>query len=180
MQETCLGRSHPDSQPALDDDPEITDISYLRQQIDSVNSSNTSYLKVHEDIAEAIGDDTNEDEESAVLDTHEDPIWKTLTLITRLIDTKTIHLDTMALMEAEVCTHPDNLYTSTLQRLEDNRKELARALNRSTIQSTRPVKRLVKSFPSRLLHLNPIESKPKTDLDASLSVPLHHLPVIPT
>ena len=99
---------------------------------------------MHEDIAEVIGDDTNEDEESAVLDMHEDSVRKTLTLITRLIDTKTIHLDTMALieeLEAEVCTHPDNLYTSTLQRLEDNRKELERALNRSTISSTRPVKR---------------------------------------
>ena len=83
---------------------------------------------MHEEIGEAIGDDINEDEESAALDTHEDSVRKTLTLITRLTDTKTIHLNATALeeqieeLEVEVHAHPDILYTSTLQWLEDSRK----------------------------------------------------------
>ena len=77
---------------SLDDDPETLDVEHLERQIESVKNSDTSYLAVHEDIAELHTEDSVQDEELDILEQHEEAVSKTLSLLNWLISIKMLHL----------------------------------------------------------------------------------------
>ena len=67
-------------------------MAHLRCQIESVQSSSASFLKVHEELLAMYADEIDEEQKFEALDAHEDHVAETLSLITRLIDLKNVHM----------------------------------------------------------------------------------------
>ena len=128
-----------DNVKALDDDPETLDISQMEHQRESVKGSDASYLKVHDEISELYPDKVNEEEEAFILKQHEDAVNKTLSLIIRLIDIRTLHMKATNLdlqledLETTSEATPCKNYSGAVQESKEELKDLQEALIRSTI-----------------------------------------------
>ncbi len=67
----------------LHDDPNSLDVSYLRRQLESIATSDSSFHKVHAEISELHSPETNDEDEMDILDAHDDSVAKTISLIER-------------------------------------------------------------------------------------------------
>ena len=126
----------------LDADPAKLDVAYLKHQIETVQSSSASFLKVHEEFLDTHADEIKEEQEIEALDAHEDNIAETLSLINRLIDMKNIHMkvsyfdNQLANLEDKVSANPDLSYPAELQDLKDKLQAMETAVSISTIPLT--------------------------------------------
>ena len=68
----------------LDSNPTKFDIAYFKKQIESVQSNNTSFVKLHGQLFEQYPDKINVDQELQTLDSHEDNMAETLSVLQRL------------------------------------------------------------------------------------------------
>ena len=63
----------------------------LEHQIESVKSLNAFYRNVHLDMSNLEEAEVNVDDEELILSQHEDAVENTLSVITHMIDIRTIH-----------------------------------------------------------------------------------------
>ena len=76
---------------ALDEDPDTLDVPQLKHQHETIRNLDASYCKVHGEISDNFIDKVNEEEEAKALDVHEESVLQTTSLITCLIDIRSIH-----------------------------------------------------------------------------------------
>ena len=76
-----------------DSNPTKFDIAYFKKQIESVQSYNISFVELHDQLFEQYPDNIDVDQELQALNSHEDNVAETLSILQRLIDMKTIYID---------------------------------------------------------------------------------------
>ena len=119
------------------------------------------------------------DQELQALDSHEDNVAETLSVLQRLIDMKTIYMDAtyfdLKNLKEEFEAAPDITYPDAMKRLDSKLEALQKAVSNSTIPSDHLVSNLVKSFSKRMLKMSPTEMKSDTlniSTDSPSSSPL--------
>ena len=152
----------------LDSNPTKFDIAYFKKQIESVQSNNTSFVELHDQLFEQYLDRINVDQELQALDSHEDNVAETLSVLQRLIDMKTIYMDAtyfdddLKNLEEEFEAAPDITYPDAMKRLDSKLEALQKSVSNSTIPSNHLVSNLVKYFSKRMLKKSPTEMKSDT------------------
>ena len=95
-------------------------------QTDSTRITDQSYTKVHAEISAMGEGDLGPEEEQDVLDQFEESAERTLSLIKRLIDIRSVHSQVTDLeyeledLEGKVAANPDRDYTASIQLLITN------------------------------------------------------------
>ena len=121
------------------------------------------------------------DQELQTLDSHEDNVAETLSVLQRLIDMKTIYMDAtyfdddLKNLDEEFEAAPDITYPDAMKRLDSKLEALQKAVSHSTISSDHLVSNLVKSFSKEMLKMSPSEMKSDTlniSTDSHSSSPL--------
>ena len=149
----------------LDSDPSRLDMAHLMRQMESVQSSSASFVKVHQELLDFHAEEVDEELEMEALDSHEDTVTETLSIIQSLMDLKTIHMDASNLdrklvdLEEEMLANPDVVYPDMRKKLEDKLASLESAVHHSTISPDHAVARSVQAVSKRILKLSPTETK---------------------
>ena len=120
----------------MDADCAKLEVAHLMHQIESVQSSRASFLKVHEELLETHADEIEEVQEIEALGDHEDNVAETLSLIKCLIHIKTIHMKVSYFdnkLEDKVSANPDLSFPAKLQDLKDKFEAMEAAVSISTI-----------------------------------------------
>ncbi len=126
-------------QKMLHDDPNSLDISYLRRQLDSIATSDSSFHKVHAKISELCSPETNDEDEMDILDAHDDSVTKTISLIERLIAIQNIYASATDLhhqvdvVEQAIKGSPDMTIDKDIQELKDEEVRIRSDLRESMI-----------------------------------------------
>ena len=150
-------------QKALEEDPDTFDIGQLEHQVDSINSSDSSYRKVHEEISDDYSDKVDLNEEQSILEQHEESVDRTSSLTKRLIALHTVHSTSMELqqrvddLEHKLEESPHKSFQQAIKKIEDDYQTLQTILRRSTIPQTHRIRWLVTDLNPRILDLSSTE-----------------------
>jgi len=149
----------------LDADPSTFDIAALKRQMESIQATSESFIQLHQNIMETYATDIDEDQEFKTLDSHEETVALTLSILQRLVDLKSVHMDAfnfdekLANLEDKISDNPELSYPDAMKRLEDTLAQMEKAVNQSTIPRDHRVSKMVRSFHKRMLDLSASEAR---------------------
>ena len=149
----------------LEEDPSSFDHGQLEHKLESIRNTDLSYHKIHEEISLAGEGTLSPEEEQETLETFEDSVERSRSLLTRLIAIQTlsnlsseIQFD-LEELDSKMQAHPDRDYSATLSTITTTLKELKLALGKSTINSDHQLRRVAKYLSSQLIDLSSEERK---------------------
>ena len=139
----------------LEEDPSLFDHGQLEHKLESIHNTDLSYHKIHEEISLAGEGTLSPEEEQETLETFEDSVERTRSLLTRLIAIQTlsnlsseIQFD-LEELDSKMQAHPDRDYSATLSTITTTLKELKLALGKSTINRDHQLRRVAKYLSSQ-------------------------------
>ena len=149
----------------LEEDPSSFYHRQLEHKLESIRNTDLSYHKIHEEISLAGEGTLSPEEEQETLETFEDSVERTRSLLTRLIAIQTlsnlsseIQFD-LEELDSKMQAHPDRDYSATLSTITTTLKELKLALGKSTINHDHQLRRVAKYLSSQLIDLSSEERK---------------------
>ncbi len=149
----------------LEEDHSSFDHGQLEHKLESIRNTDLSYHKIHEEISLAGEGTLSPEEEQETLETFEDSVERTRSLLTRLIAIQTlsnlsseIQFD-LEELDSKMQAHPDRDYSATLSTITTTLKELKLALGKSTINRDHQLRRVTKYLNSQLIDLSSEERK---------------------
>ncbi len=147
-------------QKMLHDDPNSLDVLYLRRQLESIATSDSSFHKVHAEISELRSPETNDKDEMDILDAHDDSVAKTISLIERLIAIQNIYASATDLhhqvdvVEQAIKGSPDMTFDKDIQELKDEEVRIRSYLRESTIPIDHEVRELCLKLTPKIISLS--------------------------
>ena len=150
----------------LEEDPSSFHLGQLEHKLESIRNTDLSHHKIHEEISLAGEGILSPEEELETLDTFEDSVERTSSLLTRLIAIQTLsNLSSEIQFDLEelyskMQAHPDRDYSATLSTITTTLKDLKLALGKSTINRDHQLRLVAKYLSSQLIDLSSEERKP--------------------
>ncbi len=158
----------------LDADPSTFDIATLKRQMESVQATSESFIQVHQNLLETHATEVDDEQEMRTLDSHEESVALTLSILQRLVDLKSVHMEAcnfdekLANLEAKIATNPELSYPDALKKLENTLAQMEKTVNQSTIPRDHRVSKMVRAFDTRMLDLSASEAR-ASPADVSIS-----------